>query len=240
MVYDFSIPFPPLEVQQEIVDEIEGYQKVIDGARQVVENYKPVIPIDPDWPLVKLGEVCEVNKTSIDPKNKYGENGFIYVDISSIENGSGVISFDNLILGNEAPGRARRIAEKGDVIISTVRPNLKAFTYLSNLPKNVVFSTGFAVLSPKEAINGKFLFHLMFQDFVQNQMLNRMGKGSYPSINQKDVNELLIPLPPIDQQEKIVTEINEIESTIKANKLLIEYYEAKIAARIQSVWEGSG
>ena len=51
---DFQIPLPPLEVQQEIVAEIEGYQKVIDGARAVVENYRPHIHVDPDWPMVRV------------------------------------------------------------------------------------------------------------------------------------------------------------------------------------------
>ena len=51
-----SIPLPPLEVQQEIVAEIEGYQRVIDGARAVVENYRPRIAVDPEWPMVNLGE----------------------------------------------------------------------------------------------------------------------------------------------------------------------------------------
>ncbi len=54
------IPLPPLEVQKEIVAEIEGYQKIIDGARQVVENYQPRIPIHPDWPIVELGDACDV------------------------------------------------------------------------------------------------------------------------------------------------------------------------------------
>ena len=54
------IPLPPLEVQEEIVEEIEGYQKVIDGARAVVENYHPRITVDPEWPVVELGEVCSL------------------------------------------------------------------------------------------------------------------------------------------------------------------------------------
>jgi type I restriction enzyme M protein len=54
-----EIPLPPIEVQREIVTEIEDYQKIIDGARQVVENWKPHINIDPDWQLVKLGEICQ-------------------------------------------------------------------------------------------------------------------------------------------------------------------------------------
>ena len=59
MLTNFEIPLPPLEVQKEIVAEIEGYQKVIDGARSVIENYKPQIPIDPKWPVVELGNLCK-------------------------------------------------------------------------------------------------------------------------------------------------------------------------------------
>ena len=56
---ELQIPLPPLEVQKEIVAEIEGYQKVINGARAVLDNYRPHIPIHPDWPMVTLGEVCD-------------------------------------------------------------------------------------------------------------------------------------------------------------------------------------
>ena len=56
-VAQFQIPLPPLEVQKEIVAEIEGYQKVINGARAVLDNYRPHIPIHPDWPMVRVGEI---------------------------------------------------------------------------------------------------------------------------------------------------------------------------------------
>ena len=59
---EFQIPLPPLEVQKEIVAEIEGYQKVIDGARAVLDNYRPHIPIHPDWPMVELGEICDSSR----------------------------------------------------------------------------------------------------------------------------------------------------------------------------------
>ena len=54
------IPLPPLEVQREIISEIEGYQRVIDGARAVVENYRPHIAVDPEWPMVELGALCKI------------------------------------------------------------------------------------------------------------------------------------------------------------------------------------
>ena len=59
---EHQIPLPPLEVQKEIVAEIEGYQKVINGARAVLDHYRPHIPIHPDWPMVELGEVCETSE----------------------------------------------------------------------------------------------------------------------------------------------------------------------------------
>jgi len=58
-VENFEIPLPPLDVQKEIVAEIEGYQKVINGGRAVLDNYRPHIPYHPDWPVVTLGEACE-------------------------------------------------------------------------------------------------------------------------------------------------------------------------------------
>lgn len=51
-----GIGLPLAEVQKEIVAEIEGYQKVIDGARAILDNYRPHIPIDPAWPIMKLAE----------------------------------------------------------------------------------------------------------------------------------------------------------------------------------------
>ena len=66
---ELQIPLPPLEVQKEIVAEIEGYQKVIDGARAVLDNYRPHIPIHPDWPMVELGEVAR-SRSSTDIRDR--------------------------------------------------------------------------------------------------------------------------------------------------------------------------
>ncbi|MBT5721488.1 MAG: N-6 DNA methylase [Candidatus Marinimicrobia bacterium] len=231
-----QIPLPPLSVQEEIVAEIDCYQKIIDGARQVVDNYKPTIKIDPDWEMVKLGEVCEVNEKTENPNEVYGENEFIYIDITSVENGTGVVSFDNFVVGDEAPSRARRKVKNRDVLLSTVRPNLKAFGYLKNVPENAIASTGFAVLTAKEKVIPQFVFYLLFGDALQSQMISRMGRGSYPSINQKDVNELQIPLPPLTVQQEIVTQIEAEQEMVNGNKKLIEIYEQKIKDKIGEVW----
>ena len=62
---ELQIPLPPLDVQKEIVAEIECYQKVIDGARAVIDNYRPHIPIHPDWPMVPLEETCDIQRGKV-------------------------------------------------------------------------------------------------------------------------------------------------------------------------------
>ena len=74
-----QIPLPPMEVQREIVAEIEGYQKVIDGARAVLDNYRPHIPIYPDWPMVELGMLFETRSGTTPSRSNaaYFVNGTI-------------------------------------------------------------------------------------------------------------------------------------------------------------------
>jgi len=139
---EIEIPLPPLEIQEQIVKEIEGYQKIIDGAKMVVENYKPTITINPAWEMVELGSICEINEKAGDPLKLFGKEKFTYIDIESIENVTGIVSFEKLLDPKDAPSRARRIVKNGDVALSTVRPNLRAFGYLENLPKNCLASTG--------------------------------------------------------------------------------------------------
>lgn len=232
----FRIPLPPLAVQEEIVAEIESYQRVIDGARQVVESYQPRIPLDPDWEMVALGEVCEVNRESENPSEKFGNDEFIYIDISSVDNETGIVSFDNNILGTEAPSRARRVIQAGDVLLSTVRPNLKSFALLKTVPDKSLASTGFAVLTPTDRVLSHYLYTQLLSDFMVNQMIARMGKGAYPSINQTDVKQLKFPLPPIETQREIVAQIEAEQALVDANRQLIEIFERKIEEKIAGIW----
>jgi len=234
---DFEIPLPPLEVQEQIVAELGGYRKIIEGAKQIIANYKPTIRIDPNWQMVPLKEAAEINRLTIDPGEKYGSQEFCYIDISSIENGTGRVDFGNCLKGNEAPSRARRVVKKGDVLLSTVRPNLKAFACLDEVPDDAIASTGFAVLTPRiNKVLSRFLWHLLFSDYVLSQMLSRMGRGAYPSINQADIESLKIPLPPLDVQQQIVAELESEQAIVDANRKLVEMYEHKIQAKLAEIW----
>ncbi|MCX6340513.1 MAG: N-6 DNA methylase [Candidatus Aureabacteria bacterium] len=232
-----DVPLPPLEVQEQIVAELNGYRKIIEGAKQIIANYKPTIKINSAWPIGVLKEVAEINRLTIDPGEKYGSREFCYVDISSVENGTGRVMFGNRIKGSEAPSRARRVVAKGDVLLSTVRPNLKAFACLDEVPDDAVASTGFAVLTPRaNRVLSRFLWHLLFDDCVLAQMLSRMGRGAYPSINQSDVESLKVPLPPLDIQHQIVDTLESERAIVDANRKLVEMFEQKIQAKLAEIW----
>ena len=239
-VENIQIPLPPLEVQKDIVAGIDGYQKVIDGARAVIDNYSPHIPIDPDWPMVELRHICEINPEILDPRLAHPDQTIFYVDISSVENETGRFLGYSQLESSKAPTRARRGIRDGDVLLSTVRPNLKAFTILDEVKDRAVASTGFAVLRVRvDLVEPTFLLASLHLDHAVNQMVSMMGKGSYPSINQSDVASIRVSVPPLSIQEDIVAEIKAEQALVSANRELVERMERKIATTIGRVWAGT-
>ncbi|WP_415299648.1 N-6 DNA methylase [Candidatus Pelagibacter sp. Uisw_134_02] len=232
----FMIPLPLIETQNQIVEELDSYQKVIDGCRQVVENYKPSIDIDPTWEKFDFDEVCQINKNKISENKIKLEKNYTYVDISSLNNKTNEIDFSNIIKGADLPSRARRIGNNDDVIFSSVRPNLKAIAYLNDIKENTLFSTGFMILTPKENLLSKFLYYSVCSEYFTTQLVNKMGRGSYPSVNQNDVASTKIYLPTKETQKIVVEEIDKISFVIKGNRDLILQMEEKISNSINKIW----
>lgn len=196
--------------------------------RTTISNH---IEVRSKYPIVRIGEVADINQAEINP-SLYPEKEFIYVDIASIENGTGKISLEQKILGKNAPSRARRLVQPGNTILSTVRPNLKAFAFAENDYEDTVFSTGFAILMPKnqKLMLPKLLFiYFMNLDNLMQQIIEKMPKGQYPSINKSDIESLKIPLPPISVQETIIRECEAIDAEYNNSRMSIEIYRQKIA-----------
>ena len=113
-VADFQIPLPPLEVQKEIVAEIEGYQRVIDGARAVVENYRPHIALDPAWPSVKVEDVFQKARETVLPELLSGP--VTYVGLENITQNSGQLS-GNVVVHNPAEVKSlKNVFSSGDIL----------------------------------------------------------------------------------------------------------------------------
>ena len=109
------------------------------------------------WRISNLKNVADIDSDSL--SNKTGANySFKYIDIASVK--EGIINSPKSIYNfAEAPSRARRVLKPGDVLMSTVRPNLKAFAYFDYTDDNYIASTGFSVIRASKQTSGKFLLY---------------------------------------------------------------------------------
>ena len=182
------------------------------------------------WPMLELRDICDINPETVNPTLAYPNETIFYVDISSVENETGRFLGYSEIASSQAPSRARRGLRDGDVLLSTVRPNLKAFALLEKVRSRAIASTGFAVLrARREQAEPAFIVAVLFSDYAVRQMVGMMGKGAYPSINQLDVMAIKIPLPPLEVQREIVVEIEGYQRVLDGARAVIDNYRPQIA-----------
>jgi type I restriction enzyme M protein len=228
---EFQIPLPPLSIQQEIVAEIEAYQKIIDGARQVVENYKPRITIDPDWEMVELGEVfTKVNENVI--PSVLSVKAINYIGLENISQGIGEIVGE--IYSNPQDIKSAKIVFRaGDVLYGKLRPNLNK-VYYSEIEG--ICSTDIFVIRGKENIIPKLYSYYFLSDGFNHEVLKGLKGAQLPRVGYESFSSIQIPLPPLEIQQQIVEQIEREQALVNANKELIALFEQKIKDRIARVW----
>ncbi|HEY7086656.1 MAG TPA: restriction endonuclease subunit S [Tepidisphaeraceae bacterium] len=189
---------------------------------------------------VSLGDVCEPRTGIRDPREN-PERLFRYVDISSVDNKRKRIVDAQTLKGSEAPSRARNVIRTRDVLVSTTRPNLNAVALVPPELDNQICSTGFCVLRAGPRVLPEYLFA-----FVQSagciDPLTELVKGAlYPAVNDKQVLALMIPLPPLPEQQRIAGRLREqMEAVERARLAAAERLaaEALPAAYLREVFEG--
>ncbi len=236
---DLEIPLPPLEVQKEIVAEIEGYQKVIDGARAVIDNYRPHISVDLDWPKVAIEECCAVNPRKSELAAADGATRVSFVPMSDMgEHSMYFEARDHKYL--QDVGSSYSYFRDGDVLIAKVTPcfeNGKA-----GIAKDLINGIGFGssefyVLRPTDSVLPQWVYlctaTAAFRDWAKPQMT---GTGGLQRVPRSVIQQHQIPLPPLDTQQAIVAEIEAEQALVSANRELAERMENKIAAATGRVW----
>ena len=153
------------------------------------------------WDVKKLKFVSKINQHTL-PENTNGSLSIKYVDIGSVSFENGIEKVENFSFKN-APSRARRLANKGDIVVSTVRTYLKAITMVKEEYQDCIFSTGFAVVTSNECLKDSF-FELYAKSDAFTEQVSVFSKGmSYPAINSTDLSNLWITVPPLSEQQKI-------------------------------------
>lgn len=227
IIGNIKIPVPPIDIQKQIIKEIGEIDKATLDARLFIETKTSEIRtiVNNLDSAVCIKDYFDINTHTVNPIINWVNEYFTYIDIDSIGKGDGIISYDKQILGKDAPSRARRVALNNTTIVSTVRPYLKGFAYIESVPNKTIFSTGFALIKSKreEFYITKLLYFLfMFSDDLMKQMETAMPKAAYPSINKDDIDNFRVPMPSIDEQKRIVSQIEALELEITKARTLIE------------------
>ena len=172
---------------------------------------------------VLLGDVADINSESVG--KRYPHSKILYLDTSSVtENSFSELQRFNL---SDAPSRAKRIVQDGDIVYSTVRPNLKHFGYIKNPAKNTVASTGFAVVRAKENIDSRYLYYWLAAD-ERTEYLTAIADSqtsTFPAFNPSVLAELRVDLPDLEMQKKIADILGTIDEKIELNRQMNETLE---------------
>ncbi len=210
---DYEIPLPPLQVQQEIVAEIEGYQKVIDGARTVVDHYRPHIPIAPDWPMVALGDVISLEYGKPLKSENRIEGPF------AVFGSNGVIGYHDQYLVGEP------------TIIVGRKGSAGAVNYC-DLPCYPIDTTFFVQIRDRKRLDIRFCYYQLLA--LELEKVN--VQAGVPGLNRNDAYRKPLALPPLEIQQAIVVEIEAEQATVANCRDLIERFEGKIRKTIGRVW----
>ena len=236
---EIQIPLPPLKVQQKIVAEIEGYQRVIDGSCAVIENYRPHIPCNPYWPLVEVEKACIVNPQKSEMPMLDGETAVSFVPMSDMgENRMYFVPKEYKKLKEVSSGYT--YFQNDDVLIARVTPcfeNGKA-GIAKDLCNGIGFgSSEFYVLRPAEKVLSEWIYLCVATPaFCKYAMPQMTGTGGLQRVPKLALKRYKIPLPSLETQKAIVAEIGSEQALVAANRELVERMERKIQLVIGRVW----
>ena len=233
-----GIPLPPLEVQQEIVAEIEGYQRVIEGARAVVENYRPQIAIDPGWPMVALGDDLFSVESGGTPKSgveEYWDSGVPWITLADLPPDdfiTEVTETERTISEDGLRNSSAKMLPANSVVVSS-RATIGRIG-INRIP--LATNQGFKNVVIKDSSRAIPEYVALALTKLVPVMQAQASGATYKEIIKSRFMELCIPLPPFDEQKAIVAELQTEQALVDANRELIERFEEKIRDAVGRVW----
>jgi restriction endonuclease S subunit len=240
-----KIPLPPIKVQREIVAELDRYQKIIDGARQVVENYKPSFKIDPEWVVSQFGEqetlkIIDGDRGVNYPnKTEFTSEGYcLFLNTSNVR--YGFFNFDKCDFINKEKDEALRKGklERNDVVMTT-RGTLGNTAFYSDDIEfaNMRINSGMVILRPsKDVLSPEYLLEYLNSLHFSEQVTRFVSGSAQPQLPIGTLNKMDIPVPSLVEQGVIVQKLQTEKEQIKQTEKLISTFEEKIKDKISEVW----
>ena len=232
-VAETEIPLPPLEIQRQTVAELEGYRKIIEGARQVIANYKPTIKINATWPPKKVEELCDLVRGSsprpkADPRYYGGKLPRLMVaDLTR----DGMYVTPQIDFLTEEGAKFSRAMKRNEVVMAVSGdPGLPAILKVDAYIHDGF--VGFRDLSNE--VMPEYLYHLLLH--LKEHSGSQSIGAIFKNLTTDQIKNYDLPLPPLEIQRQIVAEIEAERAMVEANRKLVEIFEKKIQAKLAEVW----
>ena len=220
---DIKIKLPSLTDQEEVADKLNIVSWLISLRQEQLAKLDKLVKsrfiemfVDKDFPKTTIGELV-ASKVSSVKKVFLPKDTIKYIDISSIDNKRNIMTgFTEYVL-EDAPSRAQQHIRKGDIVVSTVRPNLKNVAITGYDYDNLVASSGFCVLRAEKCLPSYLMAVVCSNDFT-DAMTKVVTGANYPAIKDSDVKNYVVPNPPIELQEQFAAFVEQTDKS----KLVIQ------------------
>jgi type I restriction enzyme S subunit len=239
--YEFLLP--PKEEQAKLAELLWAMDEVIEKEKEVYEKLNSSYSVLVDnlfskkkenWDYLKLNKIAKVNANSL-KANTDNNYEFKYLDLAGIVE-SKVIGELKTIKFCEAPSRAKRVVKDNSIILAMVRPYQKAFVFIDT-GKDIIASTGTAVVNVNDEINCKFIFHQFFSRKFSRYCEVRMTGTTYPSITPTDIEEYKVGIPKDNKLMLVEAEkLDGIDNSIRIIKMKIDRSSALQKSLINQVF----
>ena len=188
-------------------DDNKYYEQIGKQCKDITEE----IPFDlPDSWIWTRGKTVFIPMESTKPISD-----FTYIDVDAVNNKLNIIDNPKKISIDKAPSRATRKLHQNDILFSMVRPYLRNIALIDDAYKSAIASTGFYVITPGTGYFHKFLFYMMLSNYVVDGLNTFMKGDNSPSINNGHIENYLYPLPPLQEQQRIVVQIERLFEQLK-------------------------
>ncbi|MFH1408191.1 MAG: N-6 DNA methylase [Patescibacteria group bacterium] len=228
-----KIPLLPLSVQQQIVDELDSYQKVIDGVKQIIDNYTPLIKIDANWNTVEIDSICKlVRGSSPRPQgdSRYYGGKVPRLLISDVTRDGMYVTPETDFLTEEGAKLSRPMKKSEVVMAVSGNSGLPAILKVDACIHDGF--VGFRELSKK--VLPEFLYYIFL---YQKAVNNSQSIGAvFKNLTTDQIKKFKIPLPSVDVQRQVIANLQEEQKLVEANKKLIQLFGQKIKDKIEEVW----
>lgn len=247
----YKVNVPPLQEQKKIAQILSTWDKAITTTEKLLKNSqqqkialmqqlitgkKRLKGFSGEFKRFHFSQLLEIDKQNLGSKTK-PDFAFDYISLSDVSPGAISRSLEKYSF-KDAPSRARRIVQDGDILLATVRPNLQGFARVRKVNDGAIASTGFAVLTPKSNVYGDYVYHYLFGAHITGQINALVVGTNYPAINSSDVAGLCIYCPCYEEQKEIAEVLNNCDSTTQSLNNKLEKLKQEKKALMQQLLTG--